>query len=153
MGLMGRLLLGLYGLRFWGHLLLISTICLALSTPPRNPLKSLTYPFMSRENHLVSIDLSSGIFQIGSIGRSDFYKRLNPKRDEDIDVPPSSVIEKLLLVSPLSNGKRYFSFCSLVPNLARTSISSTLALRGRGRHAHISSIGCRTVCSLRCDYS
>jgi len=38
------------------------------------------------------------------------------------DIPPSSVIEKLLLVSPLNNLSRYFSFCSFVPNLAKTSV-------------------------------
>lgn len=38
------------------------------------------------------------------------------------NLPPYSVIEKLLLISPFKRGTRYLFFCSCVPNLASTSM-------------------------------
>jgi hypothetical protein len=73
---------------------------------------------MTGQNNLVTINDSRSILQIGSIRRSDYHQHSHRGRD----IPPSSVIEKLLLVSPLNNFKRYFSFCALVPNLANTSV-------------------------------
>jgi len=123
-GWKGRSLLELYGLRSLGHLLPRSTIWSA-DIPFHDWTKAerdSAYPFMSRQDDFGSLDSGGGIFEVGSIRRSDFCKlfsQTNKKRSSD--APPSSVIEKLLLVSPLRSERRYFSFWSLVPNLARTS--------------------------------